>query len=134
MEYDPKKAEELIADRKAEELAKSREALAGDRDRLTRWYNQETWKGASALNFGRKMPFGKHKGMYMYCLIVKHPMYLNWILKNTKFQLTRDEKWWKGKIDNALALYRVNRLIGGLAPLMKLGGIDNIENPHLMVE
>lgn len=134
MAYGPKEVAELVADRKAEELAKSRGALAGDRERLTRWYNQETWKGASALDFGRKMPFGKHKGMYMYCLIVKHPMYLNWILKNTKFQLTRDEKWWKGKIDNALALYRVNRLIGGLAPLMKLGGIDNIENPHLMVE
>lgn len=134
MAYGPKEVAELVADRKAEELAKSRGTLAGDRERLTRWYNQETWKGASALDFGRKMPFGKHKGMYMYCLIVKHPMYLNWILKNTKFQLTRDEKWWKGKIDNALALYRVNRLIGGLAPLMKLGGIDNIENPHLMVE
>lgn len=105
-----------------------------DQERLIRWYNQETWKGASALTFGRKMPFGKHKGMYMYCLIVKHPMYLNWILKNTKFQLTKDEKWWKVKVDNALASYRINKLIGGLAPLMKLGGVDNIENPHLMVE
>ena len=106
----------------------------GDRERLSRWYERETWRGASALAFGRKMPFGKHKGMYMYCLIVRHPLYLDWILENTKFQLTEDEKWWKGKIDGALALYRINRLIGGLAPLMKLGGIDNVENPHSAVE
>ena len=105
-----------------------------DKERLTRWYNMETWKGASALAFGRKMPFGKYKGMYMYCLIIKHPMYLDWILKNTKFHLTKIEEWWKARIDTAIELYRANRLICGLVPLMKLGGVDNIENPHWIVE
>lgn len=136
MTYDPKEVAELNANRKAEEIAKSREALAGDNDqeRLTRWYNQETWKGASALNFGRKMPFGKHKGMYMYCLIVKHPMYLNWILNNTGFRLTQDESWWKQKIDDALDRYRFAKICSGLASQMHLGGVYNIENPHWIVE
>ena len=104
-----------------------------DKARLTRWYDLGA-KGATTLTFGRKMPFGKYKGMYMYCLIIKHPMYLNWILDNTQFRLTETEEWWKRQIDTDIEKYRANRLILGLAPLMKLGGVDNMENPHWIVE
>lgn len=61
------------------------------------------------LAFGRIMPFGKHKGMYLYRLLVKHPYYMNWILENTQFTLTETEAWWKEKIDNEIKrLERVN--------------------------
>jgi hypothetical protein len=80
------------------------------------------------------MPFGKYKGNAVYVLLVKHPLYMDWILKNTGFKLTDDEKWLKDKVDIAVECARGDRLIAGLASQMHLGGVGNIENPHWIVE
>lgn len=105
-----------------------------DKERLEEWYNAGVWNPAGCLNFGRSMPFGKYKGIAVYRLLVKHPMYMSWILENTGFKLSETEAWWKEKVDLAIELYRTDCLIAGLAGQMHLGGVDNIENPHWIVE
>ena len=105
-----------------------------DREKLETWYKCGARNAAACLDFGRKMPFGKYKGNAVYVLLVKHPMYMAWILENTSFKLTDDEKWLKDRVDIAVECYRADRLIAGLAGQMHLGGVDNIENPHWIVE
>lgn len=105
-----------------------------ERERLEEWYNNGAWNPAGNLNFGRAMPFGKYKGTAVYCLLVKHPLYMSWILENTGFKLNPVEAWWKEKIDLVLEIARADRLIAGLAGQMHLGGVGNIENPHWIVE
>ena len=70
----------------------------------------------------------------LYVLLVKHPMYMEWILKNTGFKLNDDEEWLKAKVDLALECARADRLIFGLRSQLGFGGVDNIENPHWCVE
>ena len=86
------------------------------------------------LNFGRKMPFGKHKGKPIYHLLVKHWRYMDWITHNTDFQLNETEKWWKSKIDYTIEAIRADNIISGLCRLMPLAGELPITNPHLIVE
>lgn len=88
----------------------------------------------SDLSFGRTMPFGKYKGKYIYYLLVKHHRYMQWALEGTSFTLTETERWWKNKIDTVIELAKADRLISGLCGQMNLGGMDNIENPHSIVE
>lgn len=106
-----------------------------DRDRLEACFQAGDVKEED-LAFGRVMPFGKHKGKYIYHLLVKHHLYMDWVLANTRFTLTGTETWWKEKIDTAVTIAEANRLISGLGfyvtrvckmPL-------NIENPHSVVE
>lgn len=105
-----------------------------DRKKLESWYNNGAYNASLNLNFGRKMPFGKYKGNTVYILLVKHPKYMGWILENTDFHLNENGKWLKDKVDTALACVRVNNLVFGLRSQMRLGGVDNIENPHWIVE
>ena len=105
-----------------------------DKSRLQKWYSMGARRPAECLDFGRVMPFGKYKGTAVYCLLVKHPFYMSWILENTGFKLTETEAWWKAKVDLAIELWRADRLIAGLAGQMHLGGVSNIENPHWIVE
>ena len=105
-----------------------------DREKLETWYKHGARNAALCLDFGRKMPFGKYKGNAVYVLLVKHPMYMDWILENTGFKLTETEAWWKDKVDLVLEIIRADRLIAGLAGQMHLGGVDNIENLHWIVE
>lgn len=108
--------------------------MLNDKERLKSWYNAGARNPSEQLDFGRKMPFGKYKGKAVYCLLVKHPMYMSWILENTGFKLTETEAWWKAKVDLAIELYRADRLIAGLVGQMHLGGVGNIENPHWIIE
>ena len=108
--------------------------LGTDRQRLEAWYRRGCTNASRQLNFGRKMPFGKYRNTEIYILIVKHPRYMDWILENTGFRLNEDEKWLKDIVDTALACARINNLIFGLHSQMGLGGVDNIENPHWIVE
>ena len=105
-----------------------------DKEHLENWYNAGAWNPSEQLDFGRKMPFGKHRGKAVYCLLVKHPMYMDWILENTGFKLTDTEAWWKAKVDLVLEVARTDRLVADLTGQMHLGGVDNIENPHWIVE
>ena len=105
-----------------------------DREKLETWYKHGASNAVVCLDFGRKMPFGRYKGNAVYVLLVKHPMYMEWILKNTGFKLNDDEEWLKAKVDLALECARADRLIFGLCSQLGFGGVDNIENPHWCVE
>lgn len=89
------------------------------------------------LLFGRVMPFGKYKGGYMYWLVVKHPYYIQWIVNNTKFELTETEKWlWKLTIKELDEAYirHLDRLIFGLSKEVSKHGYLPETNPHLIIE
>lgn len=88
----------------------------------------------SDLSFGRTMPYGKYKGKYIYYLLVKHHRYMQWALDETSFSLAETERWWKNKIDTVIELAKADRLISGLCGQMSLGGMDNVENPHSIIE
>lgn len=109
-------------------------AKTTNRQRLEDWFNSGCSGAFTQLDFGRKMPFGKYKNTAVNILLVKRPMYMDWILKNTTFKLDEDEKWLKNKVDIALECARVDSLIFGLRSQMRLGGVDNMENPHWIVE
>ena len=106
-----------------------------DRERLEACFRAGDVKEKD-LAFGRVMPFGKHKGKYVYHLLVKHHLYMDWVLANTRFTLTETETWWKDKIDTAVTIAKADRLIGGLGLCVKSVGKlpPNIENPHSIVE
>jgi hypothetical protein len=105
-----------------------------DRQRLESWYRRGCTNPSVQLDFGRKMPFGKYRNTAVYILIVKHPRYMDWILENTNFHLNEDEKWLKYRVDMALECASADNLIFGLRSQMGLGGVDNMENPHWIVE
>lgn len=108
--------------------------IVTDRQRLESWWRCGCINAYSQLNFGRKMPFGKYKNTEIYILIVKHPKYMDWILENTHYHLNEDEKWLKDRVDIAYECAMADNLISGLRSQMGLGGVDNIENPHWIVE
>lgn len=86
------------------------------------------------LLFGRKMPFGKYKDKYMYWIVVKHPYYIKWIIKNTKFALTETERWlWKECLDE-LDMVRIDKLIYDLGKQVIKSGFLPESNPHYIVE
>ena len=105
-----------------------------NRQRLEDWFNGGCNGASTQLDFGRKMPFGKYKNTAVNVLLVKHPMYMDWILKNTTFKLNEDEKWLKDRVDIAFECTRADKLIFGLRSQIGLGGVDNMENPHWIVE
>lgn len=86
------------------------------------------------LRFGRQMPFGKYKGKYICHLLVKHWRYMDWVAKNTRFDLNDIEVWWKNKIDLFIEMQKADNLIRCLCGQLNVGGIDNIENPHFIIE
>ena len=87
------------------------------------------------LSFGRKMPFGKYKGQYVYWLLIKHWRYMTWIVKNTGFQLTETEQWWRQKVLDYIHDFQVNQWIADLCGYMSPDeDCGNIENPHWIVE
>lgn len=105
-----------------------------NRQRLAAWLKSGGRRADIHLDFGRKMPFGKYKNTAVNILLVKHPMYMDWILNNTTFRLDEDEKWLKDRVDLVLECARVDNIIFGLRSQTGLGGVDNIENPHWIVE
>ena len=92
--------------------------------------------GEANYSFGRKMPFGKYKGWYVYWMMLKHPFYTKWVKENTQFNFNETELWW---LDTVLDIYediRLNNLLGWLgAAVVRYGELPgNIENPHSIVE
>ena len=86
------------------------------------------------LMFGRKMPFGKYKGQFIYWLVVKHPYYVNWIINHTKFKFTDTEIWLHKECLDDLWLGNLNDLIYDLSKqVQKLGSLPE-SNPHYIVE
>ena len=89
---------------------------------------------ADSLLIGRTMPFGKYKGKYVLWLLGKHPFYMKWILKNTKFTLNHTEQWWKEQVDTALLLAHADSIIYKLGKQMIKDGTLPESNPHYIVE
>lgn len=86
------------------------------------------------LFFGRKMPFGKYKGQFVYWVVVAHPYYATWVKKNTNFRFTETESWLHNECLDELNTGNLNRLIYDLSKqVQKLGNIPEI-NPHFVVE
>jgi len=86
------------------------------------------------LLIGRVMNFGKYKGNYILWLISKHPFYMNWIVKNTSFQLNEVEQWWKEQVETAMLLAHVDSIIYGLGKQVIKHGELPESNPHYIVE
>lgn len=104
-----------------------------DKDLLQEKINDGTIS-SDDLMFGRKMPFGKYKGKYMYWLVVKHPYYVKWAVEQVKFKLTETEHWlWKECLDG-LYLCKIDRLIYDLGKQVIKSGYLPESNPHLIVE
>ena len=92
--------------------------------------------GETNYQFGRKMPFGKYKGWYIYWMMLKHPFYSKWINENTQFKFNETELWWLAKVGEIYEEVRLNNLIGALgAAVARHGELPgNIENPHSIIE
>ena len=87
------------------------------------------------LAFGRKIPFGKYKGQFIYHLLVKHWRYMDWVVKNTGFRLTETEAWWKNKIDTFIECRKADNLIFCLSGMLgSVVPMENENNPHCAVE
>lgn len=86
------------------------------------------------LLFGRKMPFGKYKGNYIYWVVVKHPYYATWIKKNTDFQFSETESWLHNKCLDELYMGNLNCLIYDLSKQVQKLGYIHEGNPHFIVE
>ena len=104
-----------------------------DKERLQSLYDSGHIS-SSDLKFGRKIPFGKYKGEYIFFLLAAHPYYMDWVVNNTQFTLNETEAWWKAKADLEFEALRADRLIYALKSQMYLGGMDNEDNPHAIVE
>ena len=100
-----------------------------DKKRLTKKLNEGTLKEKD-LSFGRPMPFGKYQGKPVYHLLIKHPFYMDWVIKQTGFVLTETESWWKSQVDLAIEIARADRLIGSLPTPSASIILPNIDNPH----
>lgn len=106
-----------------------------DKERLQ--YNlKNDISGESNYRFGRKVPFGKYKGWYVYWLILKHRFYAKWLNENTQFKFNETELWWFEKINEIGEGIRLNNLLSALgAIVIRCGELPgNIENPHSIVE
>lgn len=107
--------------------------IEGDKNRLQSLYDSGRIS-PSDLKFGRKIHFGKYKGEYIFFLLAAHPYYMDWVMNNTQFTLNETEIWWRAKADLELELIKADRLIYALKSQMRLGGMDNEDNPHAVVE
>lgn len=104
-----------------------------DKERLQSLYDSGHIS-SSDLKFGRKIPFGKYNGEYIFFLLAAHPYYMDWVVNNTQFTLNETERWWKAKADLEFEELRAARLINALGSQLYLGGMDNEDNPHAIVE
>ena len=104
-----------------------------DKERLQSLYDSGSIS-SSDLKFGRKISFGKYKGEYIFFLLAAHPYYMDWVVNNTQFTLNETEMWWKAKADLEFEALKASRLIYALKSQMYLGGMDNEDNPHAIVE
>ena len=92
--------------------------------------------GETNYQFGRKMPFGKYKGWYIYWMMLKHPFYSKWVNENTQFKFNETELWWLDRVSDIYEDIRVNSLINALAAaVMRYGELpENEDNPHWIIE
>ena len=92
--------------------------------------------GETNYRFGRKMPFGKYKGWYIYWMMLKHPFYTKWLIENTQFKFNEIELWWLDRVKEIYEEVRFNNLLRFLgAAVVRYGELpENIENPHSVIE
>jgi len=86
------------------------------------------------LLIGRVMNFGKYKGKYVLWLLVNHPFYMKWIIKNTTFQLNDVEQWMREQVEIELLLAHADSIIYGLGQQVIKHGYLPETNPHYIVE
>lgn len=86
--------------------------------------------------FGRKIPFGKYKGWYIYWMILKHPFYAKWLNENTQYKFNETELWWLEVVKEIYEEIRLNNILNALGmAVISYGELPkNIENPHTIIE